>query len=61
MSESYKLTRRQVLKKGAAVGTLGMLGSLDWVSQAWGASDRVKMGFIFVGPRERLWVQSGTF
>lgn len=52
MSESYKLTRRQVLKKGAAVGTLGMLGSLDWVSQAWGASDRVKMGFIFVGPRD---------
>ena len=52
MSESYKLTRRQVLKKGTAVGTLGMLGSLDWVSQAWGASDRVKMGFIFVGPRD---------
>jgi simple sugar transport system substrate-binding protein len=29
-----------------------MLGSLDWVGQAWGASDKVKMGFIFVGPRD---------
>lgn len=52
MSESYKLTRRQVLKRSAAVGALGMLGSLDWVGQAWGASDKVKMGFIFVGPRD---------
>ncbi len=52
MSESYKLTRRQVLKGSAAVGALGMLGSLDWVGQAWGASDKVKMGFIFVGPRD---------
>lgn len=52
MSESYKLTRRQVLKRSAAVGALGMFGSLDWVGQAWGASDKVKMGFIFVGPRD---------
>jgi len=52
MSESRKLTRRQVLKRSAAAGALGMLGSLDWVGQAWGASDKVKMGFIFVGPRD---------
>ncbi|WHZ26886.1 MAG: hypothetical protein OJF51_001682 [Nitrospira sp.] len=52
MSESYKLTRRQVLKRSAAVGALGMLGSLDWIGEAWGASDKVKMGFIFVGPRD---------
>ena len=52
MSESHKLTRRQVLKGAAAAGALGMLGSLDWVDQAWGASDKVKMGFIFVGPRD---------
>lgn len=52
MSESHKLTRRQVLKGTAVAGSLGMLGSLDWVGQAWGASDKVKMGFIFVGPRD---------
>lgn len=52
MSASYKLTRRQVLKRSAAAGALGMLGSLDRVGQAWGASDKVKMGFIFVGPRD---------
>jgi simple sugar transport system substrate-binding protein len=29
-----------------------MLGGLDWLGQAWGAQDKVKMGFIFVGPRD---------
>ena len=52
MSESRKLTRRQVLKGTAAAGALGMLGNLEWIGQAWGASDKVKMGFIFVGPRD---------
>ncbi len=52
MSESRKLTRRQVLKRTAAAGALGMLGNLEWIGQAWGASDKVKMGFIFVGPRD---------
>ena len=52
MTTSRKLTRRQVLKGTAAVGALGMLGSLGWLSQAWGAQDKVKMGFIFVGPRD---------
>lgn len=52
MSESQKLTRRQVLKRTAVAGALGMLGSVEWVGQAWGASDKVKMGFIFVGPRD---------
>lgn len=52
MSESRKLTRRQVLKGTAAAGALGMLGDLKWIGQAWGASDKVKMGFVFVGPRD---------
>ena len=52
MSESRKLTRRQVLKGTAATGALSMLGNLEWIGQAWGASDKVKMGFIFVGPRD---------
>lgn len=52
MAASRILTRRQLLKGTAAAGALGMLGSLDWVGQAWGASDKVKMGFIFVGPRD---------
>ena len=52
MAPSHKLTRRQVLKGTAAVGALGMLGGLDWLGQAWGAQDKVKMGFIFVGPRD---------
>lgn len=52
MSESCKLTRRQVLQGTAAAGALGMLGNLEWIGQAWGASDKVKMGFIFVGPRD---------
>lgn len=52
MPESRKLTRRQVLQGTAAAGALGMLGNLEWIGQAWGASDKVKMGFIFVGPRD---------
>ncbi len=52
MSESRKLTRRQVLKGTAAAGALGMLGNLEWIGQAWGASDKIKMGFVFVGPRD---------
>lgn len=52
MAASRILTRRQLLKGTAAAGALGMLRSLDWVGQAWGASDKVKMGFIFVGPRD---------
>ena len=52
MSQLRKLTRRQVLKGAAAAGALGMLGSLDRIGEAWGASDKVKMGFIFVGPRD---------
>lgn len=52
MAASPKLTRRQLLKGTAAAGALGMLGSWDWVGRAWGASDKVKMGFIFVGPRD---------
>ncbi len=52
MSESRKLTRRQVLKGTAAAGALGMLGNVQWIGQAWGASNKVKMGFVFVGPRD---------
>ena len=52
MAASRKLTRRQVLKGTAAAGALGMVGSLDWVGQAWGGEDKVNMGFIFVGPRD---------
>ncbi len=52
MAPSHKLTRRQVLKGTAAVGALGMLGGLGWLGQAWGAQDKVKMGFLFVGPRD---------
>lgn len=52
MSESRKLTRRQVLQGTAAAGALSMLGNLEWIGEAWGASDKVKMGFIFVGPRD---------
>jgi len=29
-----------------------MLGGLGWLGKAWGAQDKVKMGFIFVGPRD---------
>ena len=49
MAPSHKLTRRQVLKGTAAAGALGMLGGLGWLGKAWGAQDKVKMGFIFVG------------
>lgn len=52
MSESRKLTRRQVLQGTAAAGALSMLGNLEWIGEAWGASDKVKMGFVFVGPRD---------
>ncbi|MDH5337999.1 MAG: twin-arginine translocation signal domain-containing protein, partial [Nitrospira sp.] len=52
MSESRKLTRRQVLQGTAAAGALGLLGNVEWIGQAWGAADKVKMGFIFVGPRD---------
>ena len=52
MSESRKLTRRQVLQGTAAAGALGMLGNVEWIGHALGASDKVKMGFIFVGPRD---------
>ena len=52
MAASRKLTRRQVLQGTAAAGALGMLGRFDWIGQAWGATDKVKMGFIFVGPRD---------
>src|SRR2546422_920039 len=52
MTTARKLTRRQVLKGTAAVGALGMLGGLGWLGKAWGAQDKVKMGFIFVGPRD---------
>lgn len=52
MSESRKLTRRQVLQGTAAAGALSMLGNLEWIGEAWGASDKVRMGFVFVGPRD---------
>jgi basic membrane protein A and related proteins len=52
MAPAHTLTRRQVLKGTAAVGALGMLGGLDWLGQAWGAQDKVKMGFLFVGARD---------
>jgi len=29
-----------------------MLGGLGWLGKAWAAQDKVKMGFIFVGPRD---------
>ena len=52
MAASPKLTRRQLLKGTAAAGALGMLGGLNWSGEAWGEADKVKMGFIFVGPRD---------